>query len=41
MFNKAREILAGNSAEIFCVPIHIFPFRIFLLAKSGKCGTGK
>jgi hypothetical protein len=43
MFNETREKLAGNSAEIFCVPVHIFPSRIFLLAKSGngKCGTGK
>jgi hypothetical protein len=43
MFNEKREILAGNSAEIFSAPVHIFPSRIFLLAKSGKgkCGTGK
>jgi hypothetical protein len=43
MFGETREILAGNSAEIFSVLVRIFLSRIFLLAKSGKgkCGTGK
>jgi hypothetical protein len=41
MFNEKREILAGNSAENISVLVHIFLSRIFLLAKSGKCGTGK
>jgi hypothetical protein len=35
MFNEKREILAGNSAEIFWVLVHIFPSGIFLLAKPG------